>query len=171
VRILSINTAQSSTYVPSGGITRSSFDHSSTHFGVRRALYLPPDDRRYYVAWSQRTRSDFDADYWTQIYEWYAGGGMGHVAAYLASYDLSAFNSKAPPRQTAAFHAMVDASRAPEDAEVEDALDRLGYPPALTLEQLGGPTDTEFSAWLKDRKSSRQIPHRLEAVGYVAVWT
>jgi transposase InsO family protein len=25
--------------VPSGGITRSSFDHSSTHFGVRRALF------------------------------------------------------------------------------------------------------------------------------------
>jgi hypothetical protein len=26
-----------------------------------------------------------------------------------------------------------------------------------------------FSEWLRDRRNSRKIPHRLEAVGYVAV--
>jgi phage-related protein len=31
--------------VPSGGITRSSFDHSSTHFGVRRAIFCIADGR------------------------------------------------------------------------------------------------------------------------------
>jgi hypothetical protein len=28
---------------------------------------------------------------------------------------------------------------------------------------------TEFAAWLRDRRNSRQIPYRLESVGYVAV--
>jgi hypothetical protein len=29
-------------------------------------IYLPPDDRRHYVAWSERTREEFDAAYWEQ---------------------------------------------------------------------------------------------------------
>ena len=53
MRILSINTAQSSTYVPSGGITRSSFDHTSTHFGVRRAFLF---NRLYIVGYSYLLR-------------------------------------------------------------------------------------------------------------------
>jgi hypothetical protein len=28
---------------------------------------------------------------------------------------------------------------------------------------------SDFAAWLEDRKNRRQIPHRMEAVGYVAV--
>ena len=27
----------------------------------------------------------------------------------------------------------------------------------------------DFGSWLRDRKNSRQIPHRMESVGYVAV--
>ena len=63
----------------------------------------------------------------------------------------------------------MDANRAPEDAELADALDRLKTPSALTLADLAGPVPSEFSAWLQDRKNARLIPHRLEAVGYVAV--
>src|SRR5262249_53573724 len=44
--------------------------------------------------------------------------------------------SKAPPPKTAAFWAIVDASRAPEDAELADVLDALGNPPAVTLSQI-----------------------------------
>ena len=50
-----------------------------------------------------------------------------------------------------------------------DALDGLDNPAAITLADLAGPAPSLFSAWLKDRKNSRQIPHRLEAVGYVTV--
>ena len=132
-------------------------------------LYLPADDRRHYVAWSDLTKEDFSADYWTALYRWYEDGGTGHVAAYLEAYDLSDFNPKAPPTQTAAFWDIVDASRAPEDAELADALDRLESPPAVTLDEIAGPVLSEFAAWLKDRKNARQIPHRLEAAGYVAV--
>ncbi len=54
------------------------------------------------MAWSTLTKEDFDADYWTAFYEWYADGGDGHVAAYLAELDLTGFDPKAPPPKTAA---------------------------------------------------------------------
>jgi hypothetical protein len=133
-------------------------------------LYLPPDDRRHYVTWSCRTKDDFPASYWNQLWGWYATGGARHVAAYLAAYDLSGFNAKAPPPKTAAFWDIVDASRAPEDAELADALDKLQNPPAVTIGMLTG-TDVPvaFKEWLRDRKNARQIPHRMESVGYVRV--
>lgn len=132
-------------------------------------LYLPADDRRHYVAWSERTKDDFPADYWTRLYRWYAREGHRHVAAYLDARDLSRFDPKAPPPKTAAFWNVVDASRAPEDAELADALDRLRNPKAVTLAEIAGPAPSTFADWLKDRKNARQIPHRLEAAGYIAV--
>jgi hypothetical protein len=132
-------------------------------------IYLPADDRRHFVAWSELTRDDFSADYWTDLFQWYASGGHGHVAAYLAEYDLSGFDPKAPPPKTAAFWDIVDANRAPEDAELADALDRLGQPHATTLAEIAKCADPAFSDWLGDRRNSRQIPHRLEAVGYVPI--
>jgi hypothetical protein len=74
-------------------------------------IYLPSDDRRHYVAWSYLTKDDFTEAYWNGLWHFYDRGGDGHVAAYLASVDLSSFNSKAPPPKTAAFWAIVDASR------------------------------------------------------------
>ena len=64
---------------------------------------------------------------------------------------------------------MVDAGRAPEDGEIADVVDALGSPGALTVEDLHLYASDDFRAWLKDRRNSRQIPHRLEAVGYVPV--
>ena len=93
--------------------------------------------------------------------------------AYLGQLDLADFNPKAPPPKTPAFWDCVDANRAPEDAELADILDRLGNPEAVTLVELsnGAKNDlgTEFHTWLRDRRNSRQIPHRLGAVGYVPV--
>jgi hypothetical protein len=133
-------------------------------------IYLPADDRRHYVAWSNLTKDDFTPDYWTGLYRWYADGGSGHVAAYLAALDLSAFDSKAPPPKTPAFWDIVDANRAPEDAELADVLDVLGNPPALTLRDLqNSSADYDIREWLGDRRNRRQIPHRLEAAGYVPV--
>ena len=76
--------------------------------------------------------------------------------------------AEAPPK-TSAFWDIVDANRAPEDAELADALDKLDNPAAVTLDEIAGPALTEFAAWLKDRKNARQIPHRLESCGYIAV--
>jgi hypothetical protein len=134
-------------------------------------IYLPADDRRHYVAWSNLTKDDFPADYWNNLYSWYNNGGDQHVAAFLAKRDLSSFNPKAPPPKTNAFLEIVNASRAPEDAELADVLDRLGWPKAVTLARLqNAADDAAFSEWLKDRKNRRAIPHRLEDAGYVPVY-
>jgi hypothetical protein len=132
-------------------------------------IFLPADDRRHFVAWTELTKEDFSEDYWNRLYAWYAAGGYEHVAAYLAALDLSGFNSKAPPPKTDAFWAVVDAGRAPEDAELADALDRLGNPDAATLSMIADRAESAFGEWLRDRKNSRNIPHRMEAVEYMPV--
>ena len=99
-------------------------------------IYLPADDRRHFVAWSNRTKEDFAPDYWNELWGWYETGGFGHVAAYLGELDLSGFDPKAPPPKTPAFWDIVNASRAPEDAELADVLDALGNPDVTTLSQL-----------------------------------
>jgi hypothetical protein len=133
----------------------------------QNGIYLPADDRRHLVLWSPLTKDDFNEEYWNRLYAWYGAGGNEAVAHYLANLDISAFNPKAPPPKTQAFWEIVDASRSPEDAEFADALDILDNPKVITLVQLRNNTNSsEFAEWLKDRKNSRKIPHRLEACGY-----
>ena len=133
-------------------------------------IYLPEDDRRHYVAYSELTKEDFSKAYWDGIWNWYEDdGGYGHVAAYLATLDISSFAPKAPPPKTAAFQAIVDAGRAPEIPEMMDALDKLDNPDAVTLEQLRSKAPESFLVWLDDRRNRRTIPHRLEFCGYVPV--
>ena len=132
-------------------------------------IFLPADDRRHFVAWSEKTKGDFIPAYWDELWKWYEREGYSHVAAYLSEFDLSDFNPKAPPPKTAAFWAIVDANRAPEDAELADVLDKLEHPDAVTLDMLVKEADLNFYEWLRDRKNRRIIPHRLEQCGYVPV--
>ena len=134
-------------------------------------LYLPPNDRRHYVAWSDAVMADFDKDYWNALYDWYDRGGRAHVVAYLSDPErLQDFDPKAPPPRTDAWQAIVDANLSPEDADVADALDRLNGPDVATIEDLIKVAgDVDFGAWLRDRKNRRTIPHRLESCGYVIV--
>jgi hypothetical protein len=135
-------------------------------------LYLPPNDRRHYVAWSEVTEKDFPDGYWDGLWGWYYTGGFGHVAAYLAQLDLSTFDPKAPPKKTAAFWDIVSANRAPEDGELADVIDNLKNPAAITLDDIlsvTGTLDGGLGAWIQDRKNARRIPHRLEQCGYVRV--
>jgi Family of unknown function (DUF5906) len=132
-------------------------------------VYLPADDRRHYVTWSEAKKEEFPETYWKSIWAWYEEGGYGHVAAYLAELDLSGFNPKAPPPKTGAFWAIVDANRAPEDAELADVLDKLGRPGAVALDMLVKEADFDFYTWLRDGKNRRNIPHRLEQCGYIPV--
>ncbi len=136
-------------------------------------IYLPADDRRHFVAWSESVKEEFPADYWRAFHRWLDAGGNGHVAAYLRTLDLSDFDSKATPPRTAAFDAIVQANHAPGEAEVADCIDHLGKPPAFTLKMLEDAATqrgvTALAEELKDRKYRRQIPHRLERAGYLAV--
>jgi hypothetical protein len=135
----------------------------------RDGIYLPVDDRRHFVAWSNIAKEDFSEAYWVSLWRWYENGGDRHVAAYLMQLDIGAFDPKAPPPKTAVFWAIVDAGRAPEDAELADAIDLLRNPEAFVLADLLDKVSSEFAEWLGDRKNRRIIPHRLEACGYVPV--
>jgi len=143
-------------------------------------IYLPADDRRHFVAWSDLDKSAFDAAYWTGLWQWYAKGGFDVVAHYLQNLDLSGFNPKAPPPQTNAFFEIVNSSCTPEDAEFADALDSLvtaqvqgakpAWPQAVTIAAIrGATTSSDFISYLDDRRNSRRIPHRFEACGYTSV--
>src|SRR5262249_53199364 len=69
-----------------------------------------------------------------------------------------------------AFYEIVNASRAPEDAELADALDKLKWPLAVSIGQITTlVASRDFVSWLGDRRNSRKIPHRFEACGYVVV--
>jgi hypothetical protein len=143
-------------------------------------IFLPADDRRHFVAWSDRTKENFDTDYWNKLWTWYATGGINHVAAYLAQLDLSTFDAKAPPPKTQAFWDIVDANRAPEDAELADVLEKLKNPNAVTIAMISEAIEqhiligdirvgSDFFNWINDRKNRRAIPHRFEQCGYVPV--
>src|SRR5262249_12047806 len=132
-------------------------------------IFLPSDDRRHYVAWSDLTKENFTQDYWSRIWSWYADGDYCHVAAYLAQLDLSDFDPKAPPAKTAALWNIVDANRAPKDAELVDVLHTLLNPNATTLSRTKTAATGNFQECLNDRKNRRTIPHRMEKCGYVPV--
>ena len=133
-------------------------------------IYLPADDRRHYVAWSNYTKEQFAKKYWNRLWRWYLNdGGFAHVTAYLSQLDISAFDPNAPPPKTPAFWDIVNASRAPEDGELADVIDALGNPAALYLKMLVDKATGEIAEWLINRKNRRTIPHRLEGCGYVSV--
>jgi hypothetical protein len=141
-------------------------------------LYLPADDRRHYVCWSELNHSDFDSEpgandastYFDDMWRWYEKeGGFEEVAAYLATLDISGFNPKAPPPKTPAFWAIVDANRPPEESEIADVLDLIGNPPALTIERLAASAEADLSAFLRDKTKRKAAKHRIEAAGYEIV--
>jgi transcriptional regulator with XRE-family HTH domain len=48
-------------------------------------IYLPADDRRHFVAWSDREKKDFPKTYWDRLWDWYEKGGYAHVETYLSN--------------------------------------------------------------------------------------
>ena len=151
------------------------------------SIYLPADDRRHYVAWSDLTKDDFNQEYWNEVWRWYESGGDRHVAAYLSELDISTFNPKAPPPKTQVFWQIVETNRPPEDSELADMLEAMGDPKAVTIaaitesatrqnaasssgvHNLPRVAHLDFCNWLEDRRNRRAIPHRMEACGYVSV--
>ncbi|MET4237994.1 bifunctional DNA primase/polymerase [Bradyrhizobium sp. RT10b] len=135
------------------------------------ALYLAPDDRRHFVCVSTRTQEDFTSAYWDVINAWFENGGNEAVAHYLANLDLSAFNAKAPPAKTAAWHMVVAAGVAPESGDLSDVIESMGKPDALTLQMVKArtPGDSQLRLLFEDAKLRRAIPKRLAECGYVAV--
>jgi hypothetical protein len=134
----------------------------------RDAIYLPDDDRRHFVAFSECRSDEFPTEFWTAFWHWYEHeNGFQHVAAYLSQYDLTGFNPKADPPKTEAFWAMVTADYGDEESELADAIDRLGWPNALTMDQLIAEAPALES--LRAPKARRMTRRRLSWCGYVPV--
>lgn len=132
----------------------------------RDALYLPQDDRRHFVVWSELAKEDFDEAYWNDIWGFYDRGGIGDVAAYLHSVDISAFNPKAPPPKTDAFWTICAEGRRAEAVEMADALEALGNPDVVTIALIFGVATAEFQEWLGDRKNGVVVARQLDRCGY-----
>jgi len=133
----------------------------------RDALNLPADDRRHYVAFSERYGEEFSEEYWNAFYAWYEDGGFAHVAALLYQYDLSNFDPKAEPLKTPAFWYMVNASRGAAYGEIADAVDELKNPLALTLDEL--MVAAPALSWIRERAKNKYAAHLLAECRYVAV--
>ena len=133
----------------------------------RDALKLPPTDRRHYVAFSERRGEEFPKEFWNEFWGWYETGGFAHVAALLYQHDLSNFDPKAEPRKTDAFRHMVTASRGAGYIELADAIDALGNPQALTINELMAVAPS--LEWLRDLTKRVAIGHRIEDCEYVAI--
>jgi uncharacterized protein DUF5906 len=138
----------------------------------RDALYLPPDDRRHYVAFSERRGEEFPAAFWNEFWGWYQDGGFAHVAGLLYQHDLSGFDPKAEPPKTDAFRYMVSADLTSEYSDIADTIDRLKdadgqRPDALTIAEL--IVVAPELEWLRTLKMRRVMRRRLEDNGYAIV--
>ena len=69
-------------------------------------LYLEPDDRRHYVAWS--TAAKHPAAYFDHLWRWMQEGGKQSVMGYLRRLDIAEFNPKAEPPKTEAWRQIVE---------------------------------------------------------------
>ena len=136
-------------------------------------LYIEPDDRRHYVAWS--TAEKRSASYFDRLWNWLQEGGKEAVMGYLLRLDIANFNPKAEPPKTEAWRQIVAAHANPEETALSDALEddqgnRIQIATVreiIAAAQFGGHAD--LAAMLMDRKNARKIRHLLESVGFEAL--
>jgi hypothetical protein len=136
---------------------------------LENGLYLPEDDRRHFVAWSECTAADFTAEFWSEFWDWYHDGGYWHVVAYLRQYDISGFRPGEPPTKTEAFWGIANANRSVDETGLDEVLYRMGRPAAITLERIVTDPKTPFDLVERLRKSPRIAPKHLRDCGYIAV--
>lgn len=136
-------------------------------------LYLPAGDRRHYVAWSTANPADIDAAGWRAYWQWLEREGRGHVAAFLRGLDLSSFDAKAPPPKTEAWHTIVSVGISSEQSDLEELIDLLGRPAAITIGMLAESAEgrgiMDVARDLLDRAQSRKLPHRMDRAGYEVI--
>jgi hypothetical protein len=142
-------------------------------------LYLPPEDRRHYVAESPRSPEDFEKGYFDKMWEWYAAGGCADVVAYLRIFPIGklGFNPKAQPVKTKAFWKIAHGHVEQADAQFADVLDLLGecdadgkaikWPDVVTVQQIKEQADFGFGEWLNNSRNFARIPHKMETCGYI----
>lgn len=129
-------------------------------------LYLHPEDRRHYCAWSDAEKMDEDTA--LALYEWYGAGGLDFVANHLATLNLDArgWNRSARPAQTAWWHQLVEGGLSAEDERFNDALDKLGRPEWVTLAMIAGAAGLELAGWIASHGNKRKVEREMDRAGY-----
>jgi hypothetical protein len=137
----------------------------TTNHGVD-GLYIDPEDRRHYCAWSDAEKMSEDEG--TAIWEWYNAGGLDYVANYLATLDLTArgWNRSARPAQTAWWHQLVEGGRPAEDNRFNDAVEKLGKPQWITTHMVAEAGGLELAGWMTQPGNRRKVERELERAGY-----
>jgi hypothetical protein len=138
-----------------------------------RGLFLPDDDARHYVAWSNRTWEDWgypdfetlDREYFGPLHDWYKDGGYEAVAHYLRTLPLT-MSPTAPPPKTDAWYEIVHAYADPNTSALARILETLGNPPAVTVAQVSAADSKQELEWF-DVKRRNKVPADMEEAGYV----
>lgn len=129
-------------------------------------LYIDPNDRRHYCAWSDAPKmTEGEA---AAIWHWYDAGGREAVAYYLAHLDLPSrgWNRTSPPLRTEWWHQLVEGGRPVEDDKFHDALDKLARPEWLTLPMLAEAGGLELAGWISHLGNGRKVERELVKSGY-----
>ena len=136
-------------------------------------MYLPSDDRRTYVAWSELTKEDFTDAYWKKLVE--VVREMAASSMSLLIWPSSTSQSLMPRRrrrrrQRSGTSSMPTARRnCPNSPTCSTSMEN---PAATTLNAImaaASGNGGDIYEWLDDRKNRRIIPHRLEGCGYTPV--
>lgn len=134
-------------------------------------LYLPEDDGRHAVFWSEARRGHdgINDDYFTALYAWFDDGGMENCAAYLMGIDVSDFKPKGMPPRTPAFYRMVEGGRSDEQNDLGDVVKLMGDK-AFSIPELSMTARVnnypELAEWLL-KKGHRLIGQSLMEAGCV----
>lgn len=137
-------------------------------------IFLPRDDRRHFVAWSELPENDpASATRCARLWRWYEAGGLANVVAYLRTRNIGGFDPKAPPPKTPAFWAIAQANMPHDESELADLIDLMRNPAAVTLRMLSEAAYARrmetLATALIDRAQSRVTASRLASAGYAFV--
>lgn len=128
-------------------------------------LYVPADDGRHAVFWSdaRRGHAGLDDAYFDGLWAWLDAGGLENCAAYLLAINVQDFKPKGMPPRTPAFYAMMEGSRSDEQNDLVDLLKFMDDKPfsilqlSSTARMNGMP---ELGDWLV-KKNPRGVNHAL----------
>lgn len=136
------------------------------------SMYIPPEDGRMFIMHSELTTGwQNDAglpNYFIDFFSWCETEGVGHIAAWLHSRDLSKFNPKGTVQKTRGWQTIAASWGEPEDC-VATAMEQLGKPDVIFGQELSDGQFDHAEELAGMLKSPRKIAHRMLKAGYAQV--
>ena len=133
-------------------------------------IYLPAEDRRHYVAWSELKKADFADDYWSKLWDWYDSGGDQHVAPRiwlnLILHPLTLKRRRPRPKPSGTSLMPTGLLKI---LSLLTCSIRWVIPEPRHFKVIPKAMTDGFKMWLRDRSIRRAIPHRFEQCGYAPV--